>query len=94
MNRQPIHHPYWCGRSHVCSADRPGGEHRSHPYTVDSDTVRLVVTRIRTTHGIERLEVRLVADLPTDPEHAHRLAMVLLGRVHRAVSRAAPRSRS
>jgi hypothetical protein len=91
MNRrQEDLHPAWCGRGHVCSADRPGGEHRSHPLSVDTAAGRLVATRIRTTAGADRLELRAVLDLPADPPAARHLARLLLARVHQAIRPASP----
>jgi hypothetical protein len=85
MNRRAGLHPAWCGRGHVCSADRPAGEHRSHPLSFDTPAGRLVVTRIRTTAGMDRLEVRAVVDLPAEADTARQLARLLLARVHQAI---------
>lgn len=67
-------HPSWCGLGHVCSADRPGGEHRSHPASADTQVGRVVVTRVQTSRGVNRLEIRTVVDLPTDPRQARSAA--------------------
>lgn len=63
-------HPTWCGRAHVCSADRSGGEHRSHPLTFDAGPATMVATRISTRDGREFMELRVVVALPTDPVKA------------------------
>jgi hypothetical protein len=92
MTRPQIH-PVWCALGHLCSADRPGGEHRSHPYPIDTPTARLVVTRVRTTDGQDRLELRVVVDLPADRDVARRHSMTVLARVHYAVTRGSPGGR-
>lgn len=75
-------HPSWCGQSHVCSFyDRPSGEHRSHPVTVDTRHARLVATRICTRTGVDRIEVRTVLDLPADPDHARLMARQFVTRL-------------
>jgi hypothetical protein len=88
MSHRDDIHPDWCGLGHVCSHDRPAGEHRSHPVTVDTNTARLVVTRIRTRGGRDRIELRVVVDLPRDPGRAQTAARQVAFQVHRAVSRA------
>lgn len=84
-------HPEWCGQGHVCSVDGPAAQHRSHPVTVDTDTVRLVVTRNRTRAGGDRVEVRVVADLPRDARKARHTTALIVGWVHQAVTRAQTR---
>jgi hypothetical protein len=69
----------------VCSADRPAGEHRSHPLGFETAAGRLVATRIRTIAGMDRLEVRAVVDLPAEADTARRLAVLVLARVRRAI---------
>ena len=81
MNRLDIH-PRWCGQGHVCSIDRPEGEHRSNPVTVDTDCARLVATRIRTVRGRDRIEVRAVLDLPSDLNLARTMAHQFIVRLH------------
>jgi hypothetical protein len=81
-------HPAWCGHGHVCSIDSPAGEHRSHPVTVDGTTTRLVVTRTRSRTGRDRIEVRLIADLPHDPRRAKRTVALIVTGVHHAATRA------
>ena len=81
MKRLDIH-PRWCGQGHVCSYDRPAGEHRSNPVTVDTDHARLVATRIRTRAGSDRIELRAVLDLPTDPDAARVMADQFVARLH------------
>jgi hypothetical protein len=85
MNRRDIH-PAWCGQDHVCSHDRPGGEHRSYPYTVDTLHARFVITRIRTRTGVDRLELRAVVDLPIDQVAARHYTVTMLGRVYHAIN--------
>jgi len=80
MNTPDVH-PGWCGRGHVCSHDRPVGEHRSHPVTFDSNAARLVATRIRTRAGRDRIEIRAVLDLPADPHAARTVARLLVVRL-------------
>lgn len=75
-------HPSWCGQGHVCSHDRPGGEHRSSPLTVDTDTARIVATRIRTQAGRDRIELRVVIDLPADRDHARAIARRVVTRLY------------
>ena len=84
MNR-PDNHPTWCGRNHLCT-HQYGGEHRSYPITIDTHRTRLVITRIRTHAGSDRIEIRTVIDLPTDPELGRRYAMTILGRLHKAIT--------
>lgn len=74
MNSRPDIHPSWCGQGHVCSADRPGGEHRSSPRPLDTHTARLVITRTSTIAGRNRIELRAVIDLPADPIRAEETA--------------------
>ena len=79
------YHPSWCGRGHVCSADRPGGEHRSNPETFDTRLARLVLTRILTVAGRNRVEIRTVVDLPADPATARNLFEVVTRRLCQAI---------
>ena len=74
FSRRPDLHPAWCGQGHVCSNDRPGGEHRSNPVSLDTTSSRLVATRIRTQTGRDRMEVRIVVDLPADRAQARAIA--------------------
>lgn len=87
MRRTDLH-PTWCGKGHVCSIDRPGGEHRSHPTTVDTGTTRLVTTRVRTQTGRDRLEVRIVIDLPIDADHAKAMVHRFMVRLHHLLNTA------
>lgn len=88
MNHRHDDHPNWCGRGHLCSHDQPAGEHRSYPVTLDTTTARIVVTRIRTHTGAQRLELRVVVDLPSNPQRAHAVARHAVVRVCQAVHRA------
>lgn len=85
MRRTPTH-PDWCGRNHVCTADGPRGEHRSYPFTVDTDAGRLVVTRIQTRVGRGRLELRMVVDVPAEPAAAQHAVRSLVFRICQAIS--------
>jgi hypothetical protein len=85
VSRREIH-PHWCGQSHVCSIDRPSGEHRSHPLTVTTRIGVVVATRIRTVAGLDRLEVRAVVNLPADPGAAQRSARQVLDRIALALT--------
>lgn len=77
-------HPEWCGGGHVCSADR-AGEHRSHPLTMDIDVARIIATRLQTTSGRNRLEVRTVLELPRGDLAAGQAAGVMLAGIRRAL---------
>ena len=77
-------HPDWCAQGHLCSAVR-GGEHRSHPLSAGGGQAVVVATRIQTVAGADRLEVRAVVTLPTNPAAARRVAAVALWRLHRAI---------
>jgi len=82
--RRPSH-PDWCGRSHVCSAEvMSNGEHRSHPVTMDTDAGRVVLTRVQTRGGTNRMEVRAVVDLPTDPARARAYAAIVTRQICQA----------
>jgi hypothetical protein len=89
MNRRDIH-PTWCGQGHVCSADRPAGEHRSSPVILHGRTATLVATRTRTVAGRDRLEIRAVIDLPADPTRARAVAQIALQRMQAALAGANP----
>ncbi len=78
-------HPGWCGQGHVCTADMPEGEHRSHPMSADTHAGRVVLTRVRTRRGQERIEVRASVDLPADQALARREAQALMLRLLTAV---------
>jgi hypothetical protein len=79
-------HPAWCGRTHVCSIDRPGGEHRSAPYTVDTEYGRLIITRAQNAAGAARLEIRAAVALPRHDADAREKATRLLCLVHAAIA--------
>jgi hypothetical protein len=81
---RPGEHPHWCAQGHVCSADR-GLEHRSHPITAGHGQAVIAATRIQTVTGADRLEVRAVLTLPTNPTAARRAACVALMRLHDAI---------
>lgn len=84
---RPDIHPDWCGRGHVCSADQAvGQEHRSHPQAVDTDLGRLVLTRIQTLGGAERLQVTAVVDLPGGADEARQAATRLTADLCRVLS--------
>jgi hypothetical protein len=87
-------HPDWCGQSHVCGVERPGGEHRSHPLTLDTATTRLVLTRTRTRHGHDRMEIRILVDLPADPHQARDRARRLVRAIHHAIHHAVTRAQA
>lgn len=53
------------------------GEHRSHPVTMDTDRGRVTLTRVQTRGGANRMEVRAVVDLPTDPVEARTYAAIV-----------------
>jgi hypothetical protein len=89
MNRRDIH-PTWCGQGHVCSADRPSGEHRSSPVILHGRTATLVATRTRTVAGRDRLEIRAVIDLPDDQTRARMAAQVAVQRMQAALANANP----
>lgn len=76
-------HPEWCGQSHVCTADR-GGTHRSHPVSMDTAAGRVVLTRIQTRRGANRMEIRAVVDLPDGAGEARVCAATVVERVCRA----------
>lgn len=62
----------------MCTAETmTGGEHRSHPVTMDTDRGRVVLTRVQTRRGANRMEVRAVVDLPTDPDEARAYAAIV-----------------
>ena len=88
FSRRSDRHPAWCGQGHVCSNDRPGGEHRSHPVIVDTETTRLVATRARTQTGRDRIEVRVVVDLPTHAGQAMARRFIL--RLHQLLATTRP----
>jgi hypothetical protein len=67
----------WCGGGHRCTA-AAGGEHRSHPHTWLTSYGTLVVTRIRRADGRDRLEVRLVAELPGEEPRDRDTARLLV----------------
>jgi hypothetical protein len=84
--RGPQVHPAWCGRTHVCTAETmPAGEHRSDPLTFHSNGGLLVLTRVQTRAGVNRLEVRAVLTLPADPMAAHCAAQATVLRLHEAL---------
>lgn len=67
----------------MCSAER-GGEHRSHPISMDTQTGRVVLTRVQTRRGANRMEIRAVVDLPAEPGAARVCAATVVERVCRA----------
>jgi hypothetical protein len=81
---RPGEHPDWCAQGHLCSADR-GLEHRSHPLTAGTGRAVVVATRIQTVGGADRLEVRAVLTLPSNPTAARRAAGLALQRLHHAI---------
>lgn len=86
MRRGTPTHPDWCGRNHVCTAAGPRGEHRSYPFTVDTDAGRLVATRIQTRTGRAQLELRMVVDVPAEPDEAQRAVRRLVFRICQAIN--------
>ena len=72
-----IHCPDWCAGAHRCTA-AAGGEHRSDPQTWLTTDGTLVATRIRRVDGRERLEVRLVAELPAGEHRARDTARLIV----------------
>jgi hypothetical protein len=89
MRRRDVH-PEWCGGSHVCSVER-GGEHRSHPISMDTEAGRVVLTRVQTLAGANRMEIRAVVDLPAEPRAARAYAASVVERVCRSTVAAAGR---
>jgi hypothetical protein len=78
-----VRHPEWCGQSHTCSAER-GGEHRSAPLSMDTAAGRVVLTRIQTRGGANRMEIRAVVDLPDGATAARVCAATVVEQVCRA----------
>jgi hypothetical protein len=81
---RPGEHPDWCAQGHLCSADR-GLEHRSHPLSAGHGQAVVVATRIQTVAGADRLEVRAVLTLPSNPSAGRRAAALALLRLHDAI---------
>lgn len=85
-----IRHPDWCGQAHVCTAGS-GGTHRSHPVSIDTAAGRVVLTRVRTRGGANRMEIRAVVDLPDEAAAARVCAATVVERVCRATLAGQPR---
>jgi hypothetical protein len=66
------------------SIDGPGAEHRSYPITLDTATTRLVITRTQALAGCDRVELRLVVDLPTDPRRSRQATSLVVAGVRQA----------
>jgi hypothetical protein len=90
MTRRLAAHPDWCGQSHVCSIER-GGEHRSHPVSIDTEVGRVVLTRVQTRRGANRMEIRAVVELPAEAAAARVCASTVVERVCRATVVGQPR---
>jgi len=78
-----VKHPQWCGQTNACSIER-GGEHRSYPITMDTAAGRVVLTRIQTRGGANRMEIRAVVDLPDGAAAARVCAATVVEQVCRA----------
>jgi hypothetical protein len=57
--------------------------------TVDTDAGRLVATRIRTKHGHDQVELRMVVDVPAEPAAAQHAVRRLVVRICQAINPAA-----
>ena len=67
----------------MCSVES-GGEHRSHPISMDTAAARVVLTRMQTRGGANRMEIRAVVDLPDGAAAARACAATVVEQVCRA----------
>lgn len=68
----------------MCTIERAGGTHRSHPVTIDTEAGRVVLIRVQTRGGANRMEIRAVVDLPDGAAAARVCAATVVERVCRA----------
>lgn len=77
-------HTPWCARAHHCNL----GDHRSAPVTVRTDYGSVVLTRVQTRTGAQRVEARLSVTLDADPARAIQQSRMLAVSLDAATRRA------
>lgn len=83
---RPFEHPEWCAKGHRCAL----GEHRATPVVTEVPGVgKVLITRVLTSNGRERMELTGSAYLAPRPADARRQVQRTLHGVASAMQHAA-----